>query len=79
MVKIKVCCGTSCYIMGASELIDSSFKDDSRVDIEGSTCMGLCKSGTKRPPYVTINNIVYSQVTLSEFQDLIQESIDALQ
>ncbi len=78
MIKVKVCCGTSCYIMGACDLIDSRFKDDSRVQIEGSTCMNLCKSGDKRPPYIKINSTEYSQVTLKQFESLIEECLSVI-
>lgn len=79
MLKVKVCCGTSCYIMGASELINSDVGSDPGVEIQGSTCLNFCKDGNKRPPYVTINNEVYSQVTLSRFESLIKEKLGALQ
>lgn len=78
MLKVKVCCGTSCYIMGASELINSDISRNPHVEIQGSTCLNFCKDGDKRPPYVTINDKVYSQVTLSRFESLIKEKLDVI-
>lgn len=73
MIKVKICCGTSCYIMGSSELISldlSKFKD---VEIEGTTCMNLCKDIKKRPPYVVVNDELYSQVTPEKLISILEE------
>lgn len=78
MLKVKVCCGTSCYIMGSSELINQDIYNGLEVDIEGSTCMNLCKDGDKRPPYVAIEGKVYSRVTPDSLKELIKERLDVV-
>lgn len=50
-INIQICTGTSCYVMGASELLmledllPESIKDN--VVITGSPCFGLCCSSGK--------------------------------
>lgn len=78
MIKIKVCCGTSCYIMGASELISMDFSNNRNIELEGTTCMDLCKDSKKRPPYVTINGVCHSQVTPNKLLKLIEEVQNAI-
>lgn len=78
MIKVRICCGTSCYIMGSSELISSSEYDPSLVDFQGSTCMNLCKDSEKRPPFVTIDGEVYSKVTPELLDSLIKEKLNAI-
>ena len=77
MIKVKICCGTSCYIMGSSELISMKFGNN--VEVEGTTCMDLCKDSDQRPPYVTINGVLYSQVTPAKLIALIEEEENAIQ
>ena len=47
-IKVSICTGTTCYVMGASELLlleellPEELKD--KVEIEGVTCLEKCKS-----------------------------------
>ncbi|QEN03194.1 hypothetical protein EW093_00235 [Thiospirochaeta perfilievii] len=72
MIKVKVCCGTSCYIMGASELIEMDMNKFKSVELEGTTCMNLCQDIDKRPPYIKINGKVYSEVTPKKLTELLE-------
>jgi NADH:ubiquinone oxidoreductase subunit E len=46
-IRVTICCGTACYVLGGSELLElaerlpAALKN--RVDIDGSPCLGLCK------------------------------------
>lgn len=59
-IKVKICVGTQCYVMGNHELKDlknqlpADLKE--KVYVEGSVCLG-CDNLTERkqPPYVEIN------------------------
>jgi NADH:ubiquinone oxidoreductase subunit E len=60
-IKVSVCCGTTCFLMGSSDVLaledqlDSDLKD--LVDFEGSPCMDLCKSKQSgKAPFVKIND-----------------------
>jgi hypothetical protein len=62
-IKVTVCTGTACFVMGASELmlLKEKLPDELKdiVEVSGCTCMSECK-GDKNgmPPYVRIDDEV---------------------
>lgn len=77
-IKISICTGTACYVMGASELllleesIPAHLKDF--VSIEGVTCLDKCKGGNKRkPPYVTVDGELIEGASLQTVLEKIEE------
>lgn len=68
-IKIRVCVGTHCYVMGNYDLKDIKNKlpDDLRdkVYVEGAVCLG-CDVMKKKPqhPYVEINGELMAGATL---------------
>ena len=69
IVKIVVCSGTACYVMGGSELlllddhIPAQWKG--LVEIEGSPCLGYCKDKkVGRAPYALVNGKVLASATV---------------
>lgn len=68
-IHVVICSGTTCYLMGASELfgiekaVDESLAR--RIILEGSPCMNLCKGGSYgKAPFVKVNNTLISMATL---------------
>ncbi len=68
-LKIVICAGTTCYVMGGASLLalkdhlPEELKD--KVIIEGSTCLGYCKEPTnQKPPFVIIGESLISEATL---------------
>ena len=61
-VPVKVCIGTTCYLLGASKLIDlenqlpEAWKG--RVAVSGCTCLDLCNA-----PFVKVGDTVVSHAT----------------
>ncbi|MFI3257363.1 MAG: hypothetical protein R3Y36_03585 [Spirochaetales bacterium] len=81
-VKVSICTGTACYVMGASELLlleeelPEELKD--KVEIEGVMCLELCKSNpnsNSKPPFVTIDNEIMAEATLQGVLDKIRKKI----
>ena len=59
-VKVEICCGTACYLLGAEKLmnIEESLPEDCRgkVEIEARTCLDLCeRDNLGGAPYVRFN------------------------
>lgn len=59
-IKVEICCGTACYLLGASRLLaletelPEELKD--RVEIEAKACLGLCNDDSLGgAPYVKVN------------------------
>ena len=61
-VKIEVCCGTACYLLGAANLMELEDKLPEGlkelVDIQASPCLELCeRDNLGGAPYVRINGM----------------------
>lgn len=81
-IKVVICSGTACYVMGASDILlleeelPQRLRD--RVEIEGVTCLGYCKdSKAGKAPFVTINGEVMAAASLPKVMARIRELVDA--
>lgn len=71
-VNVKVCLGTTCFVMGSSnlqelmELVPKKYGDD--VDVAGSPCLGLCSIDWEfsKAPYVKVNDEVIKEATVEK-------------
>ena len=59
-VKVEICCGTACYLLGAEKLmnIEDALPEECRgkVEIEARTCLDLCeRDNLGGAPYVLFN------------------------
>ena len=59
-IKVEICCGTACYLLGAAKLMDLELSLPSdlraRVDIEARTCLEMCeRENLGGAPYVRFN------------------------
>lgn len=59
-IKLEICCGTACYLLGAQRLMElqdklpEALKD--KVEVEAKACLGLCNSDRLGgAPYVRLN------------------------
>ena len=68
-IKVTVCTGTACFVMGASDimLLEEKLPEELRnkVEVTGCTCMNECK-GDKNgmPPFVKIDREVMCQANI---------------
>ena len=77
-IKVSICTGTACYVMGASEilLLEESLSEDLKemVEIEGITCLEKCKNTEcGKTPFVLVNDEVISDATLAKVLEKINE------
>ncbi len=71
-ISVKVCVGTTCFVMGGANLqelndiIPKKFGD--KVEISGSNCLGLCSINWEysKAPYVKVNEEVISEATVEK-------------
>ena len=80
--KVTICTGTTCFVMGGSELLlledqlPSELKAE--TEIEGATCLGFCKRseyGTAQSvhaPFVQINDMMMEQATAGKIIDYLK-------
>jgi len=81
-IKVVVCSGTACYVMGSSEILlleeHLSAEQKELVEIEGTNCLGFCKDARNgKAPYVTVDGILLSSATVPAVIEKIQELLDA--
>ncbi len=79
-IKVSICTGTTCYVMGASELLlleeELPIEIKDKVEIEGVTCLELCKGGrNSKAPYVLIDGEIQEEATLQSVIDKIKEKV----
>jgi len=78
-VVVKICTGTLCHVMGGSELpelaghLPESIKP--KVEIKGMTCGGFCKDGNRKPPFVTINDVLMEQASIEKIVSNLEKAI----
>ncbi len=76
---ISVCLGTACFVKGADKVLDAFRSElgielgettgDGLFSLEVSRCLGVCALA----PVVTINETVYSNVTVKQVPQLIDK------
>ncbi|TDX51323.1 NAD(P)H-dependent oxidoreductase subunit E [Orenia marismortui] len=71
-IKVKVCIGTPCHLMGAQNLIDAvnkfNKKSNADIEIEAVSCLDECKGA----PAVQVDGEIYAPTTPKELIDLIK-------
>lgn len=68
MIKVQICQGTTCYVMGAGNLVQwiNTLPDEVKwyLQISGCHCLKLCTDGAfDGAPYVSINGKIISAAT----------------
>ena len=68
---VKVCVGTTCYVMGGSELTDfarfvpPAWKE--RVTVEGTVCLDFCRNSARlKPPFVLVGDHIVDQASVEK-------------
>lgn len=74
MKDVKICTGTTCYVLGAAELLGEleSVGDTATLNarITGATCLGYCKSREYgEAPFVEIDGAPVSGATLEKIEE----------
>lgn len=70
-IRITVCCGTTCHLMGSSEILiykkDIEEKFHNRVVIYGSPCLGNCKEyAAASAPFVKVGQEIICQASVEK-------------
>ncbi len=81
MVEVKICIGTACYVMGGANFLlikeKLSDKERKKVKLEFVPCLGYCKSGKGKPPFVLINGKIYEKIVdVDALIEIIRENIE---
>ena len=80
-IKVKVCLGTTCFVMGSSnlqELMDTvPAKYGEAVEVLGVPCLGLCSIDWEysRAPYVKVDDDVVYEATVEKVLSMIDKKL----
>ena len=84
MVKVEICCGTACYLLGAAKMmnIEDALPEEcrGRVEVEAKTCLELCeRDNLGGAPYVRFNGAeIMSQATPEKVVARIRELVEGI-
>lgn len=79
-VKVRICTGTLCYVMGGSELqlLGECLPEElqEKVEISGATCLDYCnQEGHGKAPFVLVNDRLICGATIAKVIDAIHEEL----
>ena len=80
-IEVRVCLGTTCFVMGSSnlqnltELIPQKFGD--KVEVVGSPCLGVCFTNWEysKAPYVKVNDTIVQEATVDKVIEEIERQL----
>lgn len=84
MIKVEICCGTACYLLGAAKMmnIEDALPEEcrGRVEVEAKTCLELCeRDNLGGAPYVRFNGSeIMSQATPEKVVARIRELVEGI-
>lgn len=81
-VQVKVCLGTTCFVMGSSSLQELTEqvakKYGDKVEVTGSSCLGLCSVNWaySKAPYVKVDDEVIAEATVEKVMAEIAKKVN---
>ncbi len=81
-INVKICLGTTCYVMGASDLqmIKEYLPETiaSNVLLNGSPCLDYCFNQEEygKPPFVEVNGKILGEATIEKVTDVIKKEAE---
>ncbi len=80
-ISVKVCLGTTCFVMGGAnlqELVDIiPRRYGDKVDVAGSPCLGMCSIqwNYSKAPYVKIDDDIIEEATVEKVLEAINKKL----
>ena len=80
-IEVKVCLGTTCFVMGGSNLQELNDiipeKYGEKVELSAANCLGLCSINWEysKAPYVKVNEEVVSEATVEKVLEEIDKQL----
>ncbi len=80
MLKVEICLGTTCYVLGASKLanLETQLPADlqDKVEVVGSPCLGVCRDRNYgNAPFVRVGSTMVEQATVQKIIEVIYQEI----
>lgn len=82
MIEVDICLGTTCFVMGASQLqeLDKYLTPSQKklVRVKGVTCLAACRSGNYiSAPFVKVGETLLAEATLNSVLAEIERQLEA--
>ncbi len=79
-IEVKICMGTTCYVMGGAELATLSEHltpgQLEYVEIKGIPCIDACfDQKTRRAPYAMVGNILIDKASIEKIKEELNKQI----
>ena len=80
-IKVQICLGTTCFVMGASDLQNMSDKLSGRfgdkVEVVAVACLGACneKSSFSKAPFVKVGDVLIAEANFDKIVDQIEKQL----
>ena len=81
-IKVRICVGTSCFVMGSAQIQSLEFNAPSdiadEIEIVEERCMNLCKDITRkrnRGPFVYVDDELVEEATYEKVVAKIREKL----
>ncbi len=81
-IKVRICVGTSCFVMGSAQIQSLEFNAPSdiadEIEIVEERCMNLCKDITRkrnRGPFVYVDDELIEEATYEKVVAKIREKL----
>lgn len=79
-IKIQICAGTTCYVMGAGEILEQRNKITERFPdrckIEAVNCMDLCKQGKYgQAPFAKVGDTVIPEANVNKIIEQVRKQL----
>lgn len=80
-LRVEICCGTSCYILGGRELLDFSQAYEAeladQVEFSAIPCLEACSTDNLgEAPFVRINGVLIGGMTVLKLRATIEKALD---
>ncbi len=76
-MKIRICLGTCCHLMGGSDLYSffEEYRKRSDLDFELETpsCLDYCNQAQYDAPIVEVDEKIYDKVTIEKLKEILEQ------
>ncbi len=76
-MKIRICLGTCCHLMGGSDLYsyfeEHCEKNGRDFELETPSCLDYCNRADYEAPIVEVDGEIYDRVTVEKFKKILEQ------
>jgi iron-hydrogenase subunit alpha len=82
-IEVEICLGTTCFVMGASELQDLQLPENLRrqTKISYVRCLNICKNADQfsKAPYARIDGEITDEISAEKLVQILENKIKGVE